>query len=164
MDFDETPVYIPVEEVTDLLGVSLRQATRYAKKVRTQQDGRRIMYHRDDVEKLARERNVKHDRPLAVHTEIMPPGKIADLLRETQTRNEQLSHENGKLVAQLQAQQQRAEQAEQAQRQLVLDTDETRRQLVEIEARAKSAEAEAERLRLELDRARRSWWRRLFSK
>ncbi len=164
MESDETSDYLHVEEVADLLGVSKRQATRYAKKVRTLQDGRRIMYHRGDVEKLAQERDVKHDRPLALHTEIMPPGKIADLLRETQTRNEQISRDNVQLTERLKAQQQRADQAEQQHRQLLEDKDETSRQMSLAQARADAAEAEAERLRAELERLRRSWWRRLFSK
>lgn len=163
MPHDETDVYIQVEDVASILGVSLRQATRYAKKVRTQQDGRRILYHRADVEKLSQERDAKHDRPLAIRTEVMPPGQIADLLKESQARNEQLSHDVGRLTGLLEAQQQRTQLAEQAQRQLALDTDETRRHVVELETRAKTAEAEAERLRAELEQARRSWWRRLFN-
>ena len=161
---DETTVYIPVEDVADLLGVSQRQATRYAKKVRTQQDGRRILYHRGDVERIAQERGTKHERPLAVHTEVLPPGRLLDILTQQQHEIARLSHDNGQLTERLQMQQQRADLVEQAQRQLTLDTDETRRQLAEAEARAKVAEAEAERLRLELEQARRSWWRRLLSR
>jgi regulator of replication initiation timing len=164
MDFDETPVYIPVEDVADLLGVSQRQATRYAKKVRTQQDGRRIMYHRADVEKLAQERGAKHDRPLAVHTEVIPPGRLLDIITQQQQDNMRISRENGELAERLKAEQQRADQAEQAQRKLLEDSDETSRQMSQAQARATTAEAEAERLRLELERLRRSWWRRLFSK
>ncbi len=179
MESDETPVYIPVEDVADLLGVSQRQATRYAKKVRTQQDGRRIMYHRADVERLAQERGVKHDRPLAVQTEVIPPGRLLDIITQQQRELDRLNRDNGRL-------QQQVETAEQQQRQLQLDTDETRRQLAEFEERAKAAEAtavEAERLRQELvaeletaatmrdaladevaQLLRRSWWRRLLGK
>lgn len=161
---DETPVYVPVGEVADLLGVSQRQATRYASKVRTQQDGRRILYHRGDVEQLAQERGAKHDRPLAVHTEVMPQGEIADLLRETHAKNEQLNQQVGRLTGLLDAQQQRAQLAEQTQRQLSVDIDETRRQRDELEARAAAAEAERDQLRAELEQVRRSWWQRLFRK
>lgn len=185
---DETSVYIQVEEVSSILGVSLRQATRYASKVRTQQDGRRILYHRADVEKLAQERDTKHDRPLAVHTEVMPPGRLLDIITQLQHDNARLNHENGQLGERLLSQEQRADTAERTQRQLTLDTDETRRQRDKLEARAQAAEAEVERLRLEqerreeaevraavaelerdrlraeLEQAQRSWWRRLFSK
>ena len=164
MESDETSVYIQVEDVAELLGVSKRQATRYAEKVRTQQDGRRIMYHRGDVEKLAQERDVKHDRPLAVHTEVIPPGRLLDIITQQQKDLERISRDNGQLAERLQTQQQRAEQAEQGQRKLLEDSDETSRQMSLTQARADTAEAEAERLRLELERLRRSWWRRLFSK
>ena len=164
MESDETSVYLPVEDVADLLGVSKRQATRYAEKVRTQQDGRRIMYHRGDVERLAQERDVKHDRPLAVHTEVIPPGRLLDIITQQQQDNMRISRENGELAERLKAEQQRADQAEQAQRKLLEDSDETSRQMSQAQARATTAEAEAERLRLELERLRRSWWRRLFSK
>ena len=164
MESDETPVYIPVEDVADLLGVSQRQATRYATKVRTQQDGRRILFHRGDVERLAQERDVKHDRPLALHTEVIPPGRLLDIITQQQQDNMRISRENGELAERLQAQLQRVEQAEQQHRQLLEDKDETSRQMSLAQSRADAAEAEAERLRAELERLRRSWWRRLFSK
>ena len=164
MESDETSVYIQVEDVAELLGVSKRQATRYAEKVRTQQDGRRIMYHRADVEKLVQERGIKHDRPLAVHTEVIPPGRLLDIITQQQQDNMRISRENGELAERFKAEQQRADQAEQAQRKLLSDSDETSRQMSQAQARATTAEAEAERLRLELERLRRSWWRRLFSK
>ena len=147
MSHDETDDYIPVELVADLLDVSKRQASRYAEKVRTQQDGRRILYHRGDIERLAQEKGVKHNRPLAPHTEIMPPGRLVDLLAQIQQDNARLNHEVGRLTGLLEAQQQRAEIAEQALRQLT-----------------SASEAEAARLRAELDQARRSWWQRLRGK
>jgi len=164
MESDETPVYIQVEDVASLLGVSKRQATRYAEKVRTQQDGRRILFHRGDVERLAQERDVKHDRPLALHTEVIPPGRLLDIITQQQQDNMRISRENGELAERLQAQLQRVEQAEQQHRQLLEDKDETSRQMSLAQSRADAAEAEAERLRAELERLRRSWWRRLFSK
>ena len=164
MESDETSVYIPVEDVAELLGVSKRQATRYAEKVRTQQDGRRIMYHRGDVERLAQERDVKHDRPLAVHTEVIPPGRLLDIITQQQQDNMRISRENGELGERLKAEQQRADQAEQSQRQLLEDKDETSRQMSLAQTRADAAETEAERLRGELEQARRSWWRRFFNR
>jgi hypothetical protein len=164
MSNDETDDYIPVELVAELLDVSRRQATRYAQKVRTQQDGRRILYHRGDIERIAKERDVKHDRPLALHTEILPPGRLVDLISQLQQENSRLNRDNGRLAGLLEVQQQQTRVAEQTQRQLAMDTDETRLHLVEMEARAKAAEVEAERLRAELEHARRSWWRRLFTK
>jgi chromosome segregation ATPase len=122
------------------------------------------MYHRADVEKLAQERGAKHDRPLAVHTEVIPPGRLLDIITQQQQDNMRISRENGELAERLKAEQQRADQAEQAQRKLLEDSDETSRQMSQAQARATTAEAEAERLRLELERLRRSWWRRLFSK
>jgi HAMP domain-containing protein len=164
MDFDETPVYIPVEDVADLLGVSQRQATRYAKKVRTQQDGRRILFHRGDVERLAQERDVKHDRPLAVHTEVIPPGRLLELITQQQHEITRISRDNGELAERLRTQVQRAEVADHDRQKLLEDKDETSRQMSQAQARADAAEAEVERLRATLERLRRSWWRRLFSK
>ena len=164
MEFDETSVYIQVEDVAELLGVSKRQATRYAEKVRTQQDGRRIMYHRADVEKLAQERGAKQDRPLAVHTEVLPPGRLLDMLTQQQHEIARLSRDNGQLAERLQTQQQRMEQADHDRQKLLEDKDETSRQVSLAQTRADAAETEAERLRGELERMRRSWWRRLLGK
>jgi len=164
MESDETSVYIQVEDVAELLGVSKRQATRYAEKVRTQQDGRRIMYHRADVETLAQERGAKHDRPLAVHTEVLPPGRLLDMLTQQQHEIARLSRDNGQLAERLQTQQQRMEQADHDRQKLLEDKDETSRQVSLAQTRADAAETEAERLRGELERMRRSWWRRLLGK
>jgi len=164
MESDETSVYIPVEDVADLLGVSKRQATRYAEKVRTQQDGRRIMYHRADVEKLAQERGAKQDRPLAVHTEVIPPGRLLELITQQQHEITRISRDNGVVAERLRTQQQRMEQADHDRQKLLEDKDETSRQVSQALERAEAAEAEAQRLRLELERMRRSWWRRLFTK
>jgi chromosome segregation ATPase len=164
MESDETPVYIPVEDVADLLGVSQRQATRYAKKVRTQQDGRRILFHRGDVKRLAQERDVKHDRPLAVHTEVIPPGRLLELITQQQHEITRISRDNGELAERLRTQVQRAEVADHDRQKLLEDKDETSRQMSQAQARADAAEAEVERLRATLERLRRSWWRRLFSK
>jgi chromosome segregation ATPase len=155
---DETPdaTFIPVEDVADLLGVSKRQAMRYAHRsdVQTQQDGRRILYRRADVERLAKERDAKHDRPIVPHTEVMPPGRLVDLIIQLQQQNAGLNQDVGRLRGLLETQQQLAEDAEQ-----------TRRQLAEAEAQAAAARQEASDLRAELERLRsHPWWRRLFSK
>jgi hypothetical protein len=56
---DDLDQYMPVEELAALLGLSPRQASRYgagdAPKLRTRQLGKRILYHRDDAQRLRQE-------------------------------------------------------------------------------------------------------------
>ncbi|NNJ13339.1 helix-turn-helix domain-containing protein [Chloroflexales bacterium ZM16-3] len=64
---DSTADYITIEEVAALLDLSSRQASRYGKgegaRLRTRQAGKRILYHRGDVESLARDFQVARTPP-----------------------------------------------------------------------------------------------------
>jgi hypothetical protein len=64
---DSTADYITIEEVAALLDLSSRQASRYGKgegaRLRTRRAGKRILYHRGDVESLARDFQVARTPP-----------------------------------------------------------------------------------------------------
>jgi chromosome segregation ATPase len=136
--------YMPVEAVADRLRLSVRQATRYAERVRTLKKGRRIYYHRDDVEALADELNVEERVPTPPRTEMMPAGEVMQTFERQQERIAQLERERGRLEGVLTTQQR-----------LLEDADETRRRLEEVTAERDRLRAENERLQA------RSWWQRL---
>ena len=71
--------YMPLEAVADRLRLSVRQTTRYAERVRTLKKGRRIYYHRDDVEALADELNVEGCAPTPPRTERMPASAVMQI-------------------------------------------------------------------------------------
>ncbi len=136
--------YMPVEAVADRLRLSVRQATRYAERVRTLKKGRRIYYHRDDVEALADELNVEERLPVPPRTEMMPAGEVMQTFERQQERIAQLERERGRLEGVLSTQQR-----------LLEDADETRRRLEDVTAERDRLRAENERLQA------RSWWQRL---
>lgn len=136
--------YMPVEAVADRLRLSVRQATRYAERVRTLKKGRRIYYHRDDVEALADELNVEERLPVPPRTEMMPAGEVMQTFERQQERIAQLERERGRLEGVLTTQQR-----------LLEDADETRRRLEDVTAERDRLRAENERLQA------RSWWQRL---
>ena len=147
---DEIDEYIPVEEVAARLKVSVRQASRYGNRVRTQRAGRRILYHREDVEQLADELGAEYriDPPPA-RSDLLPPGEFLATIERLSSEVARLSREKGQLEGTLQAQAQQ-------QRQL---TDTTQTLMQQLEA----AEAERDTFKQQLDRIRRrSWWRRLL--
>ncbi len=137
--------YIPVEAVADRLRLSVRQATRYAERVRTIKKGRRIYYHRDDIEALAGDLHVEERVPVPPRTELMPTSEVMQTFERQQERIAQLERERGRLEGILTTQQR-----------LLEDADETRRKLEEVTS-------ERDRLRSELEQAKaRPWWRRLL--
>jgi hypothetical protein len=64
---DDAAAYITVEEAAALLELSTRQVSRYGKgegaRLRTRRAGKRILYHRGDVESLARDLQVARTPP-----------------------------------------------------------------------------------------------------
>ncbi len=89
--------YISAREAGALLGLSPRQAMRYgegdAPRIRSQMDGRRLVYRRDDVLSLADELQARKRRtanaprrPLAIRGDSMPAGTMLDYLRERDER------------------------------------------------------------------------------
>lgn len=146
----EHPEYIPVEDVSERLKVSVRQASRYGAKLRTQRAGRRVLYHRDDVEQLAEELGAEHRvAPPQPRTDLLPPGEFLQTFERQQSQIAHLSREVGRLEGQVEAQRQQ-------QRQLTESTEDLQARLSAAESQREALQAEVERLR------RRSWWRRLL--
>ncbi len=143
-------VYIRVEDVAERLKVSVRQASRYGAKIRTQRAGRRVLYHRDDVEQLAEEIGAEHRvAPPQPRTDLLPPGEFLQSIERQQSQIAHLSREVGRLEGQLEAQRQQ-------QHLLTQSAD-------DLKAKLSSTEAERDALRAELaNLRRRSWWRRLL--
>ena len=152
-DADQEDVYIPVEEVAALLGVTIRSANRYATKVRTQRAGQRILYHLDDIKEIARTRGIEQEarekgtsyKPPPKHpsTDLLPAGELLAALTDTQRRLEQAVLEVGRLQGRLEAQPRLFEDYQVAQQ------------------RISELEAEVKRLKREAAEQSRPWWRRL---
>ncbi len=151
--------WIPVEDVADILQVTTRQAHRYSEsgRIRTRKAGRRVMFHKEDVESLAADLGVlAQPRPQRPRADIVPAGEMLDYLRERDRRLEELQQqltsaaaEVGRLTGLLEGQ-----------RSLLEDAEGVRRRLAEIEA-------ERDQLRAELEAARATqlpWWRRLLGR
>ena len=106
--------YITVEEAASRLGVTTRQVNRYGggdrPKLRTARAGRRILYHRGDVDALGDELGAHRRLAPAQPTraDLIPAGEMLDYLRERDTQLGELqaelarlSQENGALRARL---------------------------------------------------------------
>lgn len=115
--------YIPVERVAERLRLSIRQATRYAEKVRHKRVGRRIFYHREDVETLASELNTEEREPPPPRAEMMPAGEVLQTFERQQAQLVAMSHEIGRLTGILEQQ-----------RLITEDIDRVRQRLAEVEA------------------------------
>jgi small-conductance mechanosensitive channel len=157
---DEPPEehYIPVEEVAVILGVTIRQASRYADRVRTRKAGKRVLFHKGDIDAVAEEKRIedaargearKYEPPKS-KTELVPVGEMLDYLRERDAKIDQQQQQLiaaarriGELEVQLQ------------QRLLPEDAQHLRQRLAEVEA-------QATQLHAELERKNKSWWERLF--
>jgi hypothetical protein len=81
---DSTADYITIEEVAALLDLSSRQASRYGQgegaRLRTRRAGKRILYHRGDVESLGRDFQVartppppRESPPIPEPSPLLPP-------------------------------------------------------------------------------------------
>ncbi len=95
--------WITVEEAARLLNVTPRHMHRYGQgnppKVRTQVAGRRTLFSRDDVERLADEQNA--DLKPRGHVDVLPAGELFDLVRQQQDQLMLLSRRIGELEGQL---------------------------------------------------------------
>ena len=134
MDEDE---YITVEAAAAILGVTTRQANRYGSgnppRVRIQRAGRRILYHRGDVEALADELGA-HRRltpPPPTRADLIPAGEMLDYLRERDAQLEALQ-------AQLRT---------------------AAHRIGELEGELAAIQAERDAIRQQLTAAPRPWWR-----
>lgn len=155
---DDDREYLKVEDVARILKLTIRQATRYAKdpEMHTQQSGRRILYLREDVEKLAKRLGAEYREPPEPRPEVLPAGETLALIDRQQAQLMNLSHEVGRLQGLLEA--------ERTQRAQITDST------TQLQTRLDEVEAERNRLRVELEQARqgvpaqsstpRPWWKR----
>ena len=108
--------YITVEDASAILRVTTRQVNRYGSgehpRLRTRRAGKRVLYHREDVEALADEIDSAHRLapPPAPRTDLVPAGDMLEYIRERDARLEvlqgqlvQAAAENATLRSQLQA-------------------------------------------------------------
>ncbi len=151
--------WIPVEDAADILQVTTRQAHRYGEgdnaRIRTRKAGRRVMFHKEDVESLAADLGVLHaPRPHRAKTDLVPAGEMLDYIRERDRRLEELQQQLTGAAAEVG----RLQGLLEAQRPLLEDTEGLRRRLAELEVERTQLQAELEAERA----ARQPWWRRLL--
>lgn len=76
--------WLSVENAAQRLNLSRRHMYRYAERVRTQKIGKRLLFHAEDVEELARELGILHQAapPRPPKVELMPVSEMLDYLRQ----------------------------------------------------------------------------------
>lgn len=148
--------YIPVEDVADILQVTIRQAHRYGEgsnaRIRTRRAGKRKMFNRADVMVLANDLGVlSQPRPNRPKMDLVPVGQMLEYIRERDQRLEELQQrlisaaaEIGRLQGQIEM------------RLLPEDVLALRQKLEEVER-------DRDRLHNELRRKTLPWWKRLFA-
>jgi chromosome segregation ATPase len=173
--------YMTVEDAAAMLRVSIRTIHRNGEvgKVRTVNMGRRTMFHRGDIERLAEEmdatkRPERSQGPPPSRSELVPASELLERVWELQQRLEQAAITIGRLQGQLE-QRLLPDDERNLQRRLIQaesERDHLRERLEQME-RERQLSAERDDLRDRLERleqqqieeieARRPWWRRLFS-
>ncbi len=149
--------YISVEEVAAIMGLSIRQASRYASKVRTERINQRVLFHRGDVMEQARLKGIEQEareraatyQPKPQKTDLVPAGEMLEYIRE---RDRQLAEVQERLQSQL--------------NQALLEIGRLQGQLQETQqVRQLLADVQAERdeLRKAIRRAQ-PFWRRWFGR
>jgi hypothetical protein len=173
---DEYEDYITVEEVADILGVTIRQANKYGAgpepKINTKRAGKRIMYLRADVDRIARERNITpytpKTRPIKVS---VASGPVWDEFQALQDRLQQSQRRIGQLEGELNASRYMLDDSRKSRD----DLDRTRDELTIIRSERdelRGRVAELERAKYEQDQLLqrltqleydlRPWWKKLF--
>lgn len=100
---DDAADYIGVEEAAVLLGgITTRQAHRIGQQARTRTAGKRTLFHRSDIERLAEQRGV--DREAVEHarqyqpqaqakTDLVPAGEMLNYIRERDRRLDEMQQQ-----------------------------------------------------------------------
>lgn len=162
----EPPEYIPVEEVAALLSVTTRHAHKACHKgnVRQRQAGKRMVYHRADVARLADELGAAYRTPEAEPS----PASATDVIRprDLQQTFEQLAamaHENGKLEAERDQAREEAKRLRaelDAARAIIAEHERTRQQATEEELeQLRASQAAQQAAAPQQESQRRQWWR-----
>jgi chromosome segregation ATPase len=164
---DDTDEYITAVAAGAILGVSPRQAQRYGAdpeaNVRTRQEGRRVLYHAEDIRRVAAEREASQQRVIDATSHSMSrPNEWRERYDQAQAKLEAAAHTIGELEERLRQTTERHQE-----RIHQLETERDARPLLEdhttLKAEHDALSREVERLRTELQRAQRPWWRRLFT-
>lgn len=152
--------YIGAEDAAKILRVTSRMVYRYGEgdnpKLRTIRTGRRILFHRGDVQTLAEEQNAAQ-RPSPT-TDIIPASELLDFVRELQGQLMLASRRIGELEGIL------------GQRLLPEDEQALKTRIADLTAERDQLQQEKERLQAELEKGqdppeleqKRPWWQRLF--
>jgi hypothetical protein len=144
---DNDGEWLTVEAVASRLRVSVRHASRFQGRVKTKKAGKRILFHRDDIEALAREIGADNKPLLPAPVELVPIGEMLEIYERQHHELAAAREELGQLRGVLQGQQPMIE-GYQA-----------------LQARVIELERAQARLETELAAAqRRPWWRRLLDR
>ncbi len=159
---DNDEEWLTVEQVAQHLRVSVRHASRYGERVRTKKAGKRILYHRGDIEALGVELGVDNKPLVPLPIEMLPAGEMLSTIERHQAQlfamAQQLADVNrelGRLQGVIEGQQPIIDEHPKLQqyvRELQADRDRLREALHEAE---RSQQPEPER---------RPWWRRLLDR
>src|SRR5919202_411007 len=134
----ENERYISVQEAQDILRVSARQVQYHAAngRIRSQKQGRRLLIHESDVQRLAEELGSDQKKDPQPTVEMLPDtGPLIDYMREKDQQLLLLSRRIGELEGQL------------SQRLLPEDAESLRQRLAEAETRAQVLEEELAKFR-----------------
>lgn len=146
--------WLTVEQAGEILELGPRMVNRYGNapynRLRTQRIGRRVLYHRDDVQALAEELSAARMYSPPVKTELATiPDATTDRELELEQRVYAAVEEIGRLKGLLESQ-----------RLLTGDRDELLQRVGAAEERARRAEEELERMReAQAEQEKRPWWR-----
>jgi len=138
--------WLSASQAATYLGRTDRQLRRYkeAGRVRTQNRGSRILYHKGDLERLRGELG-DDTPPQAVSTQVLPAGELLDYIKQQQDQIAQLSAQLGYLRAQLE------------QRPALEDTQATHDELIAERVRREASEQRIKKLEEQV--AKRRWFR-----
>ncbi len=114
MPDDAYDIWLPVDEVTQLLGVQRRQAHRYGEgpqpRVRTKYINGRKLFHKGDVETIVAEKQTRGQ--VQAKTDLVPASELLMYLQETHDKLNRAMLEIGRLQGQLEAAHDRIKQLE----------------------------------------------------
>ena len=147
--------WLTAQAAGELLGLSPRQVQRYGadpdEQIRTQQDGRRVLYHAEDIRALAERRLASTQRVNdATSRSLSRPNEWKDRYEAANQQLLKAAHTIGELEERT-----RHMEAQLAQRPLLEDH-------AALKAERDTLLAEVGQLRAELERARRPLWRRIL--
>ncbi len=137
---DNDNEYITIDDAAQIIRVSYRHAARFAGRVRTRKVGKRILFHKGDVEALSVELGAQYKTEIPKPAELVPLGIMMETFKQQQQQIAMLSREVGRLEGLLESH-----------RAMLADVQEVRQQLTVVEAERDRLLQENEQLRNQLD-------------